>query len=203
DRRRDRGRAGRAAARDRRASAAEPALAARRRPVCDLDRDRRGGRQGPRPAHRHRLARSARHRSGDRGAAEPARARRRRRGRPQGFVQGPAPGPARQDHDRQPGSHPTMSTTHPRSGDVAGVKLRYVAASDPITDDDSFRLHLPTDAVRSGSLVATLTRPGVARDALLTIADVLASDLRFKARDRADYLAYLIAQGKRVSNEVW
>src|SRR5690606_29229869 len=33
--------------------------------------------------------------------------------------------------------------------------------------------------------------------------DVLASDLRFKARDRADYLAYLIAQGKRVSNEVW
>lgn len=87
--------------------------------------------------------------------------------------------------------------------DVAEVKLRYVAASDPITDDDSFRLHLPTDAVRSGSLIATLTRPGVARDALLTIADVLASDLRFKAPDRADYLAYLIAQGKRVSNEVW
>ncbi len=87
--------------------------------------------------------------------------------------------------------------------DVAEVKLRYAAASDPITDDDSFRLHLPTDAVRGGSLVATLTRPGVARDALLTVADVLASDLRFKARDRADYLAYLLAQGKRVSNEVW
>lgn len=87
--------------------------------------------------------------------------------------------------------------------DVAEVKLRYAAATDPVSDDDSFRLHLPTDAVRGGSLVATFTRPGVARDALLTIADVLASDLRFKARDRADYLAYLIAQGKRVSNEVW
>lgn len=85
----------------------------------------------------------------------------------------------------------------------AQVKLRYAAASDPLTDDDSFRLHLPTDAIRSGALTATLARPGVARDALLTIADVLASDLRFKARDRADYLAYLIAQGKRVSNEVW
>jgi hypothetical protein len=95
------------------------------------------------------------------------------------------------------------------STDVAEVQLRYAAATDPITDDDSFRLHVPTDAVRGGSggsggsLVATLARPGVARDALLTIADVLASDLRFKARDRADYLAYLIAQGKRVSNEVW
>jgi hypothetical protein len=88
-------------------------------------------------------------------------------------------------------------------GDVAEVELRYAAASDPIVDDDSFRLHLPTDAVRPGSLVARFSRPGVARDALLTIADVLASDLRFKARDRADYLAYLIAQGKRVSNEVW
>ena len=96
----------------------------------------------------------------------------------------------------------TAKSSTPRT-DVVEVKLRYAAASDPITDDDSFRLQLPTDAVRGGSLVATLTRPGVARDALLTIADVLASDLRFKARDRADYLAYLIAQGKRVSNEVW
>ncbi|PRQ05021.1 hypothetical protein ENSA5_04470 [Enhygromyxa salina] len=87
--------------------------------------------------------------------------------------------------------------------DVAEVKLRYAAASDPITDDETFRLHLPTDAVRDGALVAKLSRPGVIRDALMTVADVLASDLRFKARDRADYLAYLIAQGKRVSNEVW
>jgi hypothetical protein len=94
-------------------------------------------------------------------------------------------------------------STSTRSGDVAEVKLRYAAAVDPITDDENFRLHLPTDAIREGSLVAKLARPGVMRDALLTVADVLASDLRFKARDRADYLAYLLAQGKRVSNEVW
>ena len=93
-----------------------------------------------------------------------------------------------------------MSTS---TRDVAEVKLRYAAAVDPITDDENFKLHLPTDAARQGSLVAKLARPGVMRDALLTIADVLASDLRFKARDRADYLAYLLAQGKRVSNEVW
>jgi hypothetical protein len=94
-----------------------------------------------------------------------------------------------------------MSTS--TRSDVAEVKLRYAAAVDPITDDANFRLHLPTDANRGGALVAKLARPGVMRDALLTVADVLASDLRFKARDRADYLAYLLAQGKRVSNEVW
>lgn len=87
--------------------------------------------------------------------------------------------------------------------DVAEVKLRYAKASDPITDDSTFRLSLPTDEVRGAGSDAELVRPGVVRDALLTVADVLASDLRFKARDRADYLAYLIAQGKRVSNEVW
>ena len=87
--------------------------------------------------------------------------------------------------------------------DVAEVKLRYVAASEPITSDDTFSLHIPTDAVRPAAITAKLARPGVMRDALLTVADVLASDLRFKARDRADYLAYLLAQGKRVSNEVW
>jgi hypothetical protein len=96
-----------------------------------------------------------------------------------------------------------MSSTDPTADQVAEVTLRYAAATAPVTDDDSFALQLPTDAGRAGSLTATLARPGVARDALLTLADVLASDLRFKARDRADYLAYLIAQGKRVSKEVW
>ena len=41
-------------------------------------------------------------------------------------------------------------------------------------------------------------RRALVRDALLTMGDVLASDLRFKAQDRSDYLAYLLAQGKRL-----
>ena len=73
------------------------------------------------------------------------------------------------------------------------VKVRYSEAREPITGEDSFKLSLPTDGVRSGArLVAELERPGVLRDALLTIGDVLMSDLRFKARDRADYLQYLL-----------
>ncbi len=84
------------------------------------------------------------------------------------------------------------------------VKVRYSKASDPVAGEDSFRLSLPTDGLRSGArLVADLERPGVVRDALLTIGDVLMSDLRFKARDCSDYLQYLLQQGKAASDQLW
>ncbi len=86
----------------------------------------------------------------------------------------------------------------------ANVRVRYAEPAEPITDDDSYRLSLPIDGVRSDCrLVATLERPGVIRDALLTLGEILASDLRFKASDRSDYLAYLLKQGKRATKELW
>ncbi|MEM9487939.1 MAG: hypothetical protein AAGC55_02280, partial [Myxococcota bacterium] len=86
----------------------------------------------------------------------------------------------------------------------ADVRVRYAAARLPESDDDTFRLRLPTDGNRGeGRLVAQLSRPGAVRDALLTMGDILASDLRFKARDRSDYLAYLLKQGKRATKELW
>jgi len=71
-------------------------------------------------------------------------------------------------------------------------------------DDGALRLRVPTDATRGDARIAgRLHRPGVIRDALLAIGDVLASDLRHRAGDRADYLAYLIAKGKGVTKQVW
>ena len=65
-------------------------------------------------------------------------------------------------------------------------------------------LTLATDGLRAdAALQATLHRPGVVRDALRTMHDILTSDLRRKATSREDYLAYLLSQGKRVSQEVW
>ena len=88
--------------------------------------------------------------------------------------------------------------------DVAQVKVRYIEAPEPTTEQDAFSLAVPTDGFRAGArLEAEFTRPGVARDALLTMGEILASDLRFKARDRSDYLAYLLAQGKRATQAVW
>jgi SWIM zinc finger len=71
-------------------------------------------------------------------------------------------------------------------------------------DDRAMSLRLPTDGQRSGpSLTARLHRPAVVRDALLAMGDVLGSDLRRKASDRSDYLAYLASKGKGTSKAVW
>lgn len=87
---------------------------------------------------------------------------------------------------------------------AAEVRVRYAPATDPVAEGDAFRLRIPTDGIRAGcTLTAELQRPGVVRDALLTMGEILTSDLRFRPRSRADYLAYLLAQGKRVTQEVW
>ncbi|MDQ3338017.1 MAG: SWIM zinc finger domain-containing protein [Myxococcota bacterium] len=71
-------------------------------------------------------------------------------------------------------------------------------------EGSAVRVIVPTDGQRSGAKIsARLHRPGVVRDALLAMGDVLSSDLRRKATDRADYLAYLISKGKGVGKAVW
>ncbi len=71
-------------------------------------------------------------------------------------------------------------------------------------DDGAMRVIVPTDGERGDvELLARLHRPGVARDALLAMGDVLTSDLTRKPADRAEYLAYLISRGKTVNKQVW
>ena len=90
------------------------------------------------------------------------------------------------------------------SSDRLGVPVRFGPARMASSPDGSVRVTIPTDGERGGArLAARLHRPGVVRDAFLAIADVLASDLRRKATDRADYLAYLIQRGKGVGKAVW
>ena len=87
---------------------------------------------------------------------------------------------------------------------VAQVRVRYVEPPEPVFEEDRFRLQLPTDGVRSGArLTAELERPGVVRDALLTMGEILQSDLRYRPTDRADYLAYLLSKGKKATQQVW
>jgi hypothetical protein len=83
------------------------------------------------------------------------------------------------------------------------VNVAFAPPAAPAVDDDALRLAIPTDRNRPLAARIRPHRPGVIRDALLAIGDVLASDLRFKARDRADYLAYLLSKGKGVSKQVW
>ncbi len=84
------------------------------------------------------------------------------------------------------------------------VWVQYQETPEPTVEGESFRLRLATDGIRAQPrLVAQLHQAGVVRDALLTMGEVVSSDLRFKARDRADYLAYLLKQGKQASMELW
>ncbi len=88
--------------------------------------------------------------------------------------------------------------------DMLDVPVSFGSTRATVAPDGSMRVVVPTDGERAGaSLVARLHRPGVVRDALLALGDVLASDLRRKATDRADYLAYLIARGKGVGKAIW
>jgi len=91
-----------------------------------------------------------------------------------------------------------------RTRQVAEVRVRYVAPPEPVFAEERFELQLPTDGVRSAArLTAELQRPAVVRDALLSLGEILHSDLRRKPADRADYLAYLLSKGKKATQEVW
>ncbi len=88
--------------------------------------------------------------------------------------------------------------------DFAEVSLQYGAGPSVEQKDDALSLFLPTDAVRGeAQLTAVLKRPGVVRDALVTMGDILAQDLRRKASDRSDYLAYVLKQGRKATKELW
>src|SRR5206468_2664524 len=99
--------------------------------------------------------------------------------------------------DRFPGWPVVMS-------DKVEIQVAFGPTKVAQAAEGATRLVLPTDSNRGeAQLAARLHRPGVVRDALLALGDVLGSDLRRKAGDRADYLAYLIARGKGVSKQVW
>ena len=79
------------------------------------------------------------------------------------------------------------------------VRVAYSPASPPAVDDGALRLHLPSDAERPASLELRPHRPGVVRDALLAIGDVLASDLRVQgARSRGLPRVPAVSKGKGV-----
>jgi hypothetical protein len=88
--------------------------------------------------------------------------------------------------------------------DTIAIPVAFGGSRVVTAADGAMRVVIATDA-RHGALElhARLHRPGVARDALLAMGDVLASDLGRRPTDRADYLAYLIARGKGVSKQVW
>ena len=83
------------------------------------------------------------------------------------------------------------------------VVHRYGARSAVATGDGA-EVSLSLDGGRAEvGYRARVLSPGLFRDAVMTSGAVHASDLRFKSRDRAAYLAYLVKKGKGASKEIW
>lgn len=84
------------------------------------------------------------------------------------------------------------------------VVVDYPAASEIVAGSDGTNMLLALDANRGVVGVrGRIRNPILFRDAFATMAAILGSDLRYKGKDRAAYLAYLAKQGKRASAQIW
>jgi len=87
---------------------------------------------------------------------------------------------------------------------VRELHVRYDETPAAKRDGDRLHVAIPTDAERAiAPSTLALVRPGAVREAILTLGDVFDSDLRRKAADRSDYLAYLMKSGKKATKAVW
>lgn len=87
---------------------------------------------------------------------------------------------------------------------VRDVKVQYPAPSALESGDGQSKVTLGLDGSRGPvGLRGTVKAPALFRDAMMTAFDVLGSDLRYKRRDLATYLAYLTKKGKKANKEIW
>ncbi|WP_394822787.1 SWIM zinc finger family protein [Pendulispora albinea] len=84
------------------------------------------------------------------------------------------------------------------------LKLAYSAPSETITGPTSSRVELALDGGRGTiGVMGQVRDPELLRDAILTAAALMQSDLRYKGKDRTAYLAHLMKQGKRATAAIW
>jgi hypothetical protein len=87
---------------------------------------------------------------------------------------------------------------------VVRVVPRYPHDSALRQTADTALLSLALDGSRGDvGLVATAHDPAFIRDALSALVAVKESDFRYKGRDRAAYLAFLMKKGKKANKEMW
>jgi len=85
------------------------------------------------------------------------------------------------------------------------LNLRYPAPSEVAATAGTSRIRLALEGGRNKTVgVRGKVRDAeLLRDALLTAAAVMQSDLRYKGKDRTAYLAYLMKQGKKATAAIW
>lgn len=84
------------------------------------------------------------------------------------------------------------------------VELRYATTSDVEALPDTSKVLLALEGSRGTVGVrGRVKEPALFRDALAATLGILASDLRYRGKDRTAYLAYLMKKGKRATAQIW
>jgi hypothetical protein len=88
------------------------------------------------------------------------------------------------------------------------VAVRYPRESAVLPQKDGTTISLALDASQGGAkgevgFVARVNDTALFRDALATTMAIKDSDLRYKGRDRAAYLAFLMKKGKKATAAIW
>jgi predicted DNA-binding WGR domain protein len=97
----------------------------------------------------------------------------------------------------------TASAAAPRIA-TERVAFQYKVRSEVGTEKDGSSVLLALDGGRgAASLRGSLRDGALFRDAFMTAVAIWKSDLRYRGRDRAAYLAYLMKQGKKANAQIW
>ncbi|RYE95121.1 MAG: SWIM zinc finger family protein [Myxococcales bacterium] len=84
------------------------------------------------------------------------------------------------------------------------IRFDYGATSEVKVAEGTSQIRLSLDQGRGTVGVrGRPTDPALLRDTLATTLQILASDLRYRGRDRTAYLAYLMKQGKKANAAIW
>ena len=83
------------------------------------------------------------------------------------------------------------------------LALHYAAPSEVIASPTAARVALALEGARTVGVTGRITDAELFRDAFLTAVAVRDSDLRYKGRDRAAYLAFLMKKGKKATKAIW
>jgi hypothetical protein len=83
------------------------------------------------------------------------------------------------------------------------LEFRYPAPSEVVASPTAAKVSLALESARSVGVTGRVNEPELFRDALLTQLSLRDSDLRYKGRDRAAYLAFLMKKGKKATKAIW
>ncbi len=83
------------------------------------------------------------------------------------------------------------------------LELRYPAPSEVVASPKASRVCLSLESARTVGVTGRVNDAELFRDAFLTAVAIRESDLRYKGRDRAQYLAFLMKQGKKATKAIW